>query len=72
MRFEREARATAVLAHPNILTIFDVGTHDGLPFLVTELLEGETLRDKLAVSSLEPEPAIQLCSSRAASLRPMP
>jgi serine/threonine protein kinase/tetratricopeptide (TPR) repeat protein len=60
MRFEREARATAVLAHPNILTIFDVGAHDGLPFLVTELLEGETLRDKLASGSMEPEPAIQL------------
>jgi eukaryotic-like serine/threonine-protein kinase len=42
-RFERETRATAVLAHPNILTIFDVGSHDGLPFLVSELLDGQTL-----------------------------
>jgi mannose-6-phosphate isomerase-like protein (cupin superfamily) len=46
-RFEREARATAVLKHPNIVTVFDVGTHEGLPFLVSELLEGETLRQIL-------------------------
>ena len=47
-RFEREARAMAVLAHPNIVTIFDVGTHEGAPFLVSELLEGRTLRSALA------------------------
>src|SRR5512143_2989068 len=47
-RFEQEARAAGALAHPNILTVFDVGTSDGAPYLVTELLEGETLRQKLA------------------------
>ncbi len=47
-RFEREARATAALSHPNIVTIFDVGTHDGQPYLVTELLDGRTLREHLA------------------------
>jgi serine/threonine protein kinase/tetratricopeptide (TPR) repeat protein len=59
-RFERETRATAVLAHPNILTIFDVGTHEGLPFLVSELLEGETLGRRLVSGPLEPLHAIEL------------
>jgi WD40 repeat protein len=44
-RFEREARAVAALNHPNVLTIFDVGTHEGVPHVVTELLQGETLRE---------------------------
>ena len=46
-RFEHEARAVAALNHPNILTVFDVGTHDGTPYVVTELLEGETFRELL-------------------------
>jgi Tol biopolymer transport system component len=47
-RFEREAKAVAALSHPNILAIHDTGTHDGQMFVVTELLEGETLRERLA------------------------
>lgn len=46
-RFEQEARAAGALNHPNILAIFDVGTHEGLSYVVSELLEGETLRDRL-------------------------
>jgi eukaryotic-like serine/threonine-protein kinase len=46
-RFLREARITASLDHPNIVKVYDVGTHDGQPFMVVELLEGETLRDRL-------------------------
>jgi hypothetical protein len=46
-RFEQEARATGMLNHPNILAVFDVGTHQGSPYLVTELLEGQTLREEL-------------------------
>jgi Tol biopolymer transport system component len=46
-RFEQEARTIAALNHPNILGIHDVGTHDGAPFLVSEFLEGQTLREKL-------------------------
>jgi serine/threonine protein kinase len=46
-RFEQEARAVAALNHPNILALFDIGQHNGSPFLVSELLEGETLRSVL-------------------------
>lgn len=46
-RFEQEALATAALNHPNILAVYDIGTHDGAPYVVSELLEGETLRDRL-------------------------
>jgi WD40 repeat protein len=44
-RFEREAKAVAALSHPNILTVHDVGSEDGTPFVVTEFLDGETLRE---------------------------
>jgi Tol biopolymer transport system component len=57
-RFEQEARAASALAHPNILTVFDVGTSDGAPYLVTELLEGETLRQRLAAGALDARRAI--------------
>ncbi len=46
-RFEQEAQAAGALNHPNILTVFEMGTHEGHPYLVTELLEGASLRDKL-------------------------
>jgi len=46
-RFEHEARAAGTLNHPGLLTIFDVGTHDGSPYIVSELLEGTTLRSVL-------------------------
>ncbi len=46
-RFEQEAQAAAALSHPNIVSIFHVGEHEGAPYIVTELLNGETLRDRL-------------------------
>jgi eukaryotic-like serine/threonine-protein kinase len=51
-RFEQEARATAALSHPNITAIYDIGTYYGQPFVVSELLEGETLRAALASGAL--------------------
>ena len=51
-RFEQEALATAALNHPNILAVFDIGTNDGSPYVVSELLEGETLRERLRGGSI--------------------
>jgi eukaryotic-like serine/threonine-protein kinase len=51
-RFEQEARAASALNHPNILVIHDVGTENGSPYLVTELLEGDTLRQRLDTTTI--------------------
>ena len=57
-RFEQEAEAAGALNHPNVLAVYDVGTHDGAPYIVSELLEGETLRDRLAGGAFTPRRAI--------------
>jgi Tol biopolymer transport system component len=54
-RFEREARAISSLQHPNICTLYDIGSEDGTDYLVMEYLEGETLADRLAKGPLPPE-----------------
>ena len=51
-RFEQEAKATSALNHPNILTVFDIGEHEDSPFIVSELLEGEELRERLDESAI--------------------
>src|SRR5262249_40572360 len=52
-RFEREARAASGLSHPNICSIFDVGETDGHPYLVWELLEGQTRESRIASSPMD-------------------
>jgi eukaryotic-like serine/threonine-protein kinase len=56
LRFEQEARAAGALNHPGLVTIFDVGTTDGSPYIVMELLEGETLRDAIGEAPPAPLP----------------
>ena len=51
-RFKQESLATSALNHPNILTVYDIGDHDGMPFIVAELLEGEELRKQLNEGAL--------------------
>jgi eukaryotic-like serine/threonine-protein kinase len=58
-RFEIEARAVAALNHPNILSIHDIGAHEGTPYLVSECLEGQTLRQELAAGPLPLRRAVE-------------
>ena len=67
-RFQREALATAALSHPNILAIHDIGTHEGRPFLVEELLEGETLRHRLGAGRLPLREATEIAVQVARGL----
>src|ERR1700758_3765640 len=57
-RFAQEARAAGALNHPNILSIFDIGEQQGAPYVVSELLEGETLRERLRNGPLSIRKAI--------------
>jgi len=57
-RFEQEARAAGLLNHPNILAIYELGTHDGSPYVVSELLEGENLRTQLRQGPLSQRKAV--------------
>src|SRR5262249_11785593 len=68
-RFEQEARATGMLNHPNILSIFDIGQYESSPYVVSELLEGETLRERMSDGGRLPvKPAIDYATQIANGL----
>jgi hypothetical protein len=67
-RFEQEARLAGSLNHPNVLVVFDVGLYEGAPYLVTELLQGETLRDRLVKGSVPRDGALDLATQMAQGL----
>jgi WD40 repeat protein len=67
-RFEQEALATAALNHPNILAVFDIGTSDGSPYVVSELLEGETLRERLRSGALPTRRALDYALQTASGM----
>jgi serine/threonine protein kinase len=67
-RFEQESKAAGLLNHPSITAVFDVGTHEGSPYIVSELLEGETLRSRLAAGAMSSRRATELALQAARGL----
>src|ERR1700690_3067178 len=67
-RFTQEAQSAGALNHPNILAIHDIGTHEGLPYMVSELLEGETLRKRLEKGKLSVAKTVDYARQIAAGL----
>jgi len=66
-RFEQEARAAGAIEHPNLVTIYDVGRHEGTPYIVMELLKGETLRERIT-HSIAPRKAIDYAAQIASGM----
>src|SRR5580658_2606960 len=67
-RFEQEARAASALNHPNILSVYDIGEQDGLAYIVSELIEGESLRESLRRGPLPVSRLLDIASQVAAAL----
>ena len=67
-RFEREAQAVAALSHPNVLSLHDFGNEDGVSYAVMELLEGETLRERLSAAAVPPRKAVDYAQQMARGL----
>ena len=58
-RFEQEARVAGSLKHPNVVAVYDVGQHEGVPYFVTELLEGESLRQRMTRGRIPVQTALE-------------
>src|SRR5262245_5076607 len=67
-RFEIEARAVGALNHANLLVLFDVGLHDGAPYVVTELLDGRTLRQRMDAGPVSVREAVDIAAQTARGL----
>jgi serine/threonine protein kinase len=67
-RFEQEARAASALNHPNIISVYDTGSQDGLVYIVSELIEGESLRDQLKGGALPQSRAVEIAGQVADAL----
>jgi eukaryotic-like serine/threonine-protein kinase len=70
LRFKREARTASSLSHPAICRIFDIGDYRGRPFIVMELLEGETVKRWLSRGQCEPARILDVAVQTATSSRP--
>ncbi|MGH9855119.1 MAG: protein kinase domain-containing protein, partial [Blastocatellia bacterium] len=68
-RFEQEARAASALNHPNIITIYEVGEHDGAHFIATEFIEGRTLRQSLPPAGMPLREALEIVTQIASALQ---
>jgi serine/threonine protein kinase len=67
-RFTLEAQSAGALNHPNILTVYDIGEHDGAPYMIAELLEGQSLRERLRAGKVSVSKAIDYARQLAAGL----